>query len=72
MAISAFQALLGLAGNRTRDIPFASPMLYQLNYRSSWELGSNCGTWVMFDILKRVLVSFIFIIETSVFIHVDR
>ena len=30
--------LLGLAGIRTRDLRFTSPMLYQLSYRSSWEL----------------------------------
>ena len=30
--------LLGAAGIRTRDLRFTSPMLYQLSYRSSWEL----------------------------------
>ena len=30
--------LLGPAGIRTRDLRFTSPMLYQLSYRSSWEL----------------------------------
>ena len=31
--------LLGPAGIRTRDLPvYYSPMLYQLSYRSSWEL----------------------------------
>ena len=30
--------LLGPAGFRTRNLRFTSPMLYQLSYRSSWEL----------------------------------
>ena len=29
---------LGPAGIRTRDLRFTSPMLYQLDYRSIWEL----------------------------------
>ena len=34
----AEKSLLGPAGIRTRDLRFTSPMLYQLSYRSSWEL----------------------------------
>ena len=34
----AEKILLGPAGIRTRDLRFTSPMLYQLSYRSSWEL----------------------------------
>ena len=30
--------LLGLGGIRTRDLRFTSAMLYQLSFRSSWEL----------------------------------
>ena len=30
--------LLGPAGIWTRDLRFTSPMLYQLSYRSNWEL----------------------------------
>ena len=39
--------LLGPAGIRTRDHRFTSLMLYQLNYRSSWELVVNDGTWAI-------------------------
>ena len=39
--------LLGPAGIRTRDLWFTSPMLYQLSYRSSWELVVNDGTWAI-------------------------
>ena len=39
--------LLGPAGIRTRDLEFTSPMLYQLSYRSSWELVVNDGTWAI-------------------------
>ena len=39
--------LLGPAGIRTRDLRFTSPMLYQLNYRSSWELVVSDATWAI-------------------------
>ena len=35
--------LLGPAGIRTCDLRFTNPMLYQLSYRSSWELVVTCS-----------------------------
>ena len=34
----AVKNLLGPAGIRIRDLRFTSPMLYQLSYKSIWEL----------------------------------
>ena len=48
--------LLGPAGIRTRDLRFTSPMLYQLSYRSSWELAAKMVLG-LFDISKQNLVS---------------
>ena len=42
--------LLGPTGIRTRDLRFTSPMLYQLSYRSSWELvAKSFGVFLSID-----------------------
>ena len=45
--------LLGPAGIRTRDLWFTSPMLYQLSYRSSWELVAKW--WSSFFHIKTIV-----------------
>ena len=49
--------LLDTAGIRTRDLWFTSPMLYQLSYKSIWELVVKWRYFGYLIISKQVLVS---------------